>query len=279
MKRWMQALVMLVLGAGVLRVTLCTEMYLRYVKEGLRPYLIASGVLLVVLGSIGLVLDGWFRYREGRDDGHDAESDAEAPDGGGHSGHDHAGGDHSGHHDSGHHGHGHSGNGPRIAWLLALPALALLFFAPPALGSYTAARERARTVPPNMTFAALPAADPVPLTLTEFTGRVQQDGRHALAGRRVQLTGFVTPTKDGQWQLTRLVVNCCAADSQVLRIAVYGAAAPPADTWVTVTGTWHKQGTLGTRTAGVGLDVTGVQRIEEPPNRYLDVLLRTGADR
>ncbi|MFF1304502.1 hypothetical protein [Streptomyces sp. NPDC058307] len=48
--------------------------------------------------------------------------------------------------------------------------------------------------------------------------------------------------------LTRLLVTCCAADATTSRVEVRGAAggAPPVDTWVTVTGTWHPRGEPGT---------------------------------
>ncbi|NBM16851.1 TIGR03943 family protein [Streptomyces sp. GC420] len=261
MRRGAQTMVLLLVGAGVLRITLFGDLYLRYVKEGLRPYLIVAGVLLVVLGLTCLVRDRRGAPGAGGADDHgrshdaDVEADVEA----------------DVDHDDGH-GHDHGGKGPRVAWLLMLPALALLLFAPPALGSYTAARERAQTVAPRTDFPALPTSDPVPLTLTEFTARAQQDARKSLAGRSVRLTGFVTPTGKGRWQLTRLVVSCCAADSRVLKVRVHGAEAPPADAWVTITGTWHRRGTLGTASAEVGLDAERVERIEEPPNQYLDVL-------
>ena len=100
--------------------------------------------------------------------------------------------------------------------------------------------------------------------------RGQQDDDRALEGRTVQLTGFVTPDKNGTWDLTRLLVACCAADAQSLTVAMHGVKAPPADTWVKVTGTWHPQGTLGTPSAALALDVTSLQRIPQPPSPYLD---------
>ncbi|MFG3101035.1 hypothetical protein ACGFZL_10995 [Streptomyces sp. NPDC048182] len=37
--------------------------------------------------------------------------------------------------------------------------------------------------------------------------------------------------------MTRLRVTCCAADATAVK-----AEAPEADTWVTVTGSWHPRG-------------------------------------
>ncbi|WP_406264383.1 TIGR03943 family protein [Streptomyces sp. NBC_00191] len=255
MKRTLQAGLLLLTGAGVLRVSLFSDIVLRYVKAGLQPYVIASGVCLMALGLIGAVRD-----RPGRD--------GPAEDG---PGHEHGQEqvreqvqerEHE-------HGHDHS-HGPRIAWLLLLPALALLFYAPPALGSYTAARDNAKVVEDYDRFDPLPAHGPAPLSLTEFIARAQQDDRQALKDRTVLLSGFVTPGKNGTWDLTRLLVACCAADSQSLTVTMHGVQAPPADTWVKVTGTWHREGTLGTPSAALALDVTSLRRIPQPPSPYLD---------
>ncbi|WP_336322001.1 TIGR03943 family putative permease subunit [Streptomyces lavendofoliae] len=258
MRRHVQAVLLLLTGAAVLHISLLSEVYLRYVKAGLRPFLIASAVLLLVLGVVGAVRDGLpFAPRRGTGEKEDAPADAD--------------GDEYGQA----HGHGHAhGSGPRVAWVLFLPVLALLLYAPPALGSYTAARETGNAVARVARFDRLPDTDPVPLALSGFIARVQQDRDRSLAGRTVLMTGFVTPAKDraGTWYLTRLVVSCCAADSRSLRVRVHGAPAPPADTWVTVTGTWHSGGGggLGTATAAVALDARSVERVNEPVNPYQD---------
>jgi uncharacterized repeat protein (TIGR03943 family) len=46
MNRQAQGVILLLLGGAVLRISL-TDVYLRYVKHGLRPFLIAAGILLV----------------------------------------------------------------------------------------------------------------------------------------------------------------------------------------------------------------------------------------
>ncbi|MBT2510410.1 TIGR03943 family protein [Streptomyces sp. ISL-98] len=229
MKAGLQPALLLLTGAAVLRVSLFSDICLRYVKEGLQPLLVATGVALAAVGLIGVL------RRE--------------PSSG--SGHDHA-------------------HGPRVAWLLLVPALALLLFPPPALGSYTAARDNAKVVEDYARFEPLPAKGPVPLSLTEYIARAQQDDTQSLKGRTVLLSGFVTPGRGGTWELTRLLVACCAADSQSLTVTMYGAKAPPADTWVKVTGTWHERGTYGTASAALALDVTSLQRIPEPSSPYLD---------
>ncbi|MET8773164.1 TIGR03943 family protein [Streptomyces sp. NPDC004658] len=239
MKRPLQALLLALTGIALLHTALLTDTYLRYVKAGLRPALIVSGAVLLLLGLAGAVT---------RDRRHTAG-------------------------DSGHgHGHDHTAT-PRVAWLLFLPALSLLLHAPPALGAYTAARADTRPVAVQKGFPPLPATSPLPLTLTDFTKRVQQDRGRAIEHRTVRLTGFVTPAGAGDgWYLTRIVFSCCAADSQTLKVRVYGSGAPPADTWVAVTGTWHPRGTLGTGTAEAALDVRDVRPVAQPVNAYTDDL-------
>jgi hypothetical protein len=109
-RRYGSAVLLLLVGGAVLRISLFSELYLRYVQPALRPYLVISGGLLMLLGSVAAVRG----MRHGEED---PDED---------------------------HGHGHAHGGPRIAWLLTLPALALLLFPPPALGSYSAAREEAQ---------------------------------------------------------------------------------------------------------------------------------------
>ncbi|MGX1560557.1 TIGR03943 family putative permease subunit [Streptomyces sp. NPDC055506] len=245
MRRYGPAVLLALVGAAILRVSLFSELYLRYVQAGLRPYLVASGVGLVLLGAVvGVAV---------RTSG---EHDEELP------------GDHGGHEE--HDGHTHGPAGPRVAWLLALPALALLLFPPPALGSYSAEREAAQRAAQGVGgFPALPSGNPLDLTLGEFGSRAVYDSSRSLKGRTLRLTGFVTRDDDGTWYVTRLLVSCCAADATTGKAEVRGADAPPVDTWVTVTGTWHPRGELGTDSAWPPvLDVTSVRRVPQPDNPY-----------
>ncbi|SES40433.1 TIGR03943 family protein [Streptomyces sp. yr375] len=254
MKRFAQVGLLVLGGLGLLHTSLFTDEYLRLVKAGMRPLLVASGVVLLGLG----VTEAWASRR--RPDQHDHDS------GHGHEGEREEGG--------GGHGHDHSGV-PRVAWLLFLPVLSLLFYAPPALGSYTASREPAKAVAVQEdAFDPLPATSPLPITLTDFTQRVQQDKSKAIAGRAVVMTGFASPAaaKDDGWYLTRIIVSCCAADASSVKVLVHGVAAPKSDTWVNVTGTWHAGGTLGTSSAAVAVDARGVVKVRKPSNSYMDAL-------
>ncbi|MDX2682715.1 TIGR03943 family putative permease subunit [Streptomyces soliscabiei] len=269
MKRYVQVGLLVLSGLGLLHTSLFTDEYLRFVKEGMRWLLVASGVLLIGLG----VAEAWASpSKEAHGDGPEAGRDAHGPD------HDHGdnhsnGPDH-GHGDRGGHGHGHDHSRvPRVAWLLFLPVLSLLFYAPPALGSYTASREPAKVVAVQEDgFDPLPATSPLPITLTEFTQRVQQDRSRAVKGRTVRMTGFVTPADGDGWYLTRIIISCCAADSTTLKVRVYGVTAPKVDTWVTVDGVWHVGGTLGTSSASVAVDARTVVKVRKPTNSYMDAL-------
>ncbi|MET7682646.1 TIGR03943 family protein [Streptomyces sp. NPDC005423] len=267
MKRPAQILLLVLSGLGLLHASLFTDLCLRYVKAGMRPLLIASGVLLLLLGAA----EAWsyartFRRRHraphapGGASGEDAEARAIQ-----------AGQEHADTHDNGH-GHDHSAV-PRVAWLLFVPALSLLFYAPPALGAYTAARAAPKAVPREQSFDPLPATSPVPMTLTDFTSRVQQDKKLAIKGRSVRLTGFVTPVKGGGgWDLTRIIFSCCAADAQTVKVRIDGTEPLAPNTWVAVTGVWHAGGTLGTRTAPAAMDARTVEEIAKPVNAFTDDL-------
>ncbi|MFD6174634.1 TIGR03943 family putative permease subunit [Streptomyces coeruleorubidus] len=246
MRRYGPAVLLALVGAAILRVSLFSDLYLRYVQVGLRPYLVVSGVVLALLAVVAAVLVRTAGEQE----------DPEHP-------------EHLENSDS-HPGHTHGPAGPRVAWFLTLPALALLLFPPPALGSYSAEREADRRAARGIgTFPALPAGNPLDLTLGDFGSRAVYDSGRSLTGRTVRLTGFVTRDADGTWYITRLLVSCCAADATTAKAEVRGTGAPPVDTWVTVTGTWHPEGELGSDAAWPPvLDATSVRRVRQPDNPY-----------
>ena len=209
MNRLSQAVIMLLFGGAIVRASV-TDLYLRYVKEGLRPFLILAGALLIA----GAVMTLWHDLTDRPAPRHD--HDAEAP------GNDHA------HHE------------PRVGWLLILPVIGLLLVAPPALGSYAAGQ--AGTVLTGQTadsdYPALPPGDPAPVTLLDYASRAVFDGGKTLRGRTLQLTGFLTSGPDGQPMLTRIVLTCCAADGRPIKIGLTGDMpnTVPSDTWISVLG-------------------------------------------
>ncbi|GAA2102899.1 TIGR03943 family putative permease subunit [Actinomadura alba] len=247
-----QNLLLILVGAAALWITVATDEYLNYVKPGFRPLLVAAAVALIALGAAGVRRD----WTDGT--GHDAaRTDA-----------DHAGTDDG-------HDHGH---GPRVAWLLCLPALAIFLIAPPALGSFTASRDGARSAapppPPAEGFGALkqaPSGAPTEMTLGEYIGRsfeAQIGDPARLRGAPVKLTGFATPRAKGGWHLTRLRMSCCAGDAIPLRVVVHGAKSPPTGSWVQVVGTWRPPSSGAVATGVHELSAMSVHPIKKPRNAY-----------
>ncbi|WKX68959.1 TIGR03943 family protein [Streptomyces sp. XD-27] len=277
MKRQVEILLLTMAGAAVLRISLFGDVYLRYVKEGLRLPLIAAGIVLIALGLAGAWRDGFpFPYERaavasGRDGAEDAHGDGPAQ-GDTRDAHGHAEVGQDPQSEHGHeHGHGHDhSRGPSVAWLLFLPVVGLLFSAPPALASYTAERQRPMAVEEQARFDPLPAGSPLPMTLLDFSTRAVWDKERSLKGRTVRMTGFVTRGKGERWYLTRLMLGCCAADAQAIKVEMNGGSPPSSGAWVTVTGTWRPSGEPGTAKARAALDVTGLRRIPEPENPYND---------
>ena len=240
----------IVVGVTALRLSL-TDVYLRYVKESLRPWLIVAGVLLVAVGATGLVRDS---RRAAAAEGSDAVEPE--PVGAGHE-------------------HSHDSHMPRVAWLLLLPVLAIFLISPASLGAFAARRSDARLEAPKAQFPALAAEvrGAVPMTLREYTLRSYYDDQKSLEGKRVRLVGFITP-ESGQVLLTRFVLSCCAADGVAVKVALrdYPGTPPDADTWVEIEGEFvepdRKDGTvISTRPAP--LRVVGTPRtIPEPKQPY-----------
>jgi uncharacterized repeat protein (TIGR03943 family) len=244
-RREVQAILLVLLGSAVLRISLFSDTYLRYVRAALRPYLIAAGVVVVALGVLAAVAV----LRGSPSDDPHGHGDA----------HDHA--------DA--HGHSHA-HGPRIAWLLALPAVVILLVGPPALGSYTAQHAGNTVAKPDTAtgFPPLPAGDPLPLKLSEFDVRAAWDTAKPLLGRRVSLLGFVTPKSGGGWYVTRMVISCCAADAVTYKAEVRGAPMPAAGSWVTVTGVWQPAGGAAASDAVPALNAARVASVPQPRDPY-----------
>ncbi|HEX8627435.1 MAG TPA: TIGR03943 family protein [Catenuloplanes sp.] len=210
MNRQAQAVVMILFGGAILKASF-TDMYLRYVKDGLRPFLIAAGMLLVAAAVMTL----WYELRR-------PAEEAEADDHG---------------HDHGHGGGGH--HEPRVGWLLILPVLGLLLVAPPALGSFAAGQSGSVLASQQISdYPPLPAGDPAKITVLDYASRAVFDEGVSLKDRTVQLTGFITKGADGQPMLARIILSCCAADGRPIKVGLTGnvPAALAVDTWIEAEG-------------------------------------------
>jgi uncharacterized repeat protein (TIGR03943 family) len=238
--RLSQAVVMLLFGGALIKATI-TDIFLRYVKAGLRPFLITAGVLLVAAA----IMTMWYELRPApADHDHDHEVDD---------------------------GHGHRES--RVGWLLVLPLIGLLLITPPALGSYSASQ--AGTVALNAStsdYPPLPAGDPAQLGLIDYASRAIFDGGKSLAGHTVQLSGFLTPGPDKRPMLARVVLTCCAADGRPIKIGLDGDITidAPADSWVSVVGVYSSRvGTDPVTKAKIAyLTVQSWEQIPEPDNPY-----------
>lgn len=257
---------LLAVGGIALRLGL-TDTALAYVKPGLQPPLIVAGLILIGFGTVQLAQA--FRRVSPVEpeadlaiwDEHHSDADA----------HHEGGDDHSGH------GHSHAG-GPRVAWLLTLPLLALLLIAPPPLGAFAASRQAdAISKPLDAQFGPLPEPvdGAVEVTLSEYSYRALYDTQQSLEGKTVRLTGFITAAEQGDeasFRLTRFIVSCCAADGQAINVAVKSdESPPPVETWVELEGRWaprpdHEVGKLTLKPPI--LKMSSMRQVAQPAQPY-----------
>ncbi|KOG43240.1 TIGR03943 family putative permease subunit [Streptomyces resistomycificus] len=233
MNRQAQAAVLFLLGSALLHAGL-TDLYLRYVKAGLRPMLLAAGVVLVAAAAATV----WYEWRARRQEpGHEAHVHPE----------------------------------PRVSWLLVLPLLALILVAPPALGSYSALRTGTALQQPYG-YAALPADGPLRLNLVDYAGRAAYDHGRSLRGRQIKVTGFVALDGKGKPYLVRMALNCCAADAQPVKVGLTGRIPPVLrpDTWLEVTGTYTARRAKDPVNGGPipFIEVSGAAPVPAPKDPY-----------
>lgn len=250
MNRLAQTALLFLLGATLLHAG-TTDLYLRYVKEGLRPLVLLAGAVLIVTAAATLWYDR--RGTPTQDRGTSAHDQ-------GTSTQDRGAPTHDRHRE------------PRVSWLLALPILALILVAPPALGSYSAAHTGTALTKP-FGFPALPAGDaPLQLAVADYAGRAIYDDGRALRDRELKITGFVTLDREGAPYLVRMGLNCCAADAQPVKIALTGNVPPVLrpDTWLEITGTFTPRRTKDPVNDGPipYLEVTTAKPVPTPHDPY-----------
>lgn len=199
-----RSLLLVALGATAVWLS-WSDAALNYIRPSLEPYLLAGGVVLVLLGllpPLGLLGRHAPAHRDG---------------------------------------HGHGGERLRVGWLLLVPVLVVVLVQPAALGSY-AASSRSAVPGAGGSFPALaaPVRGAVSMTMAEFVTRALRDRGQSLAGVRVRLVGFAAPGEGAEaYRLTRFVIFCCAADAEALQVVVRGDGTQrPRDQWLEVEGQW-----------------------------------------
>jgi uncharacterized repeat protein (TIGR03943 family) len=214
-----QAYFLLAFGIVLTRVAF-TDALLNYVRPSTRPWMQAAGITMLLLGVAVGARREWapMAVAEGVTSG--PAQDAGGP------------------RDPRHH---HPGT--RVAWLVLAPVIAIVVFAPPALGAYTARRpvDQASIVAAGTTaLHPLPTgAGPARLSMYDFLRRALDDSGQTLRGHDVVLTGFVSDINGHTFVLNRLVIFCCAADAIPIRVRVHADGPAPADgAWLEVTGTF-----------------------------------------
>lgn len=214
MRKDAQGILLAVVGTTLIKISL-TGTYVRYVKAGQQPLLLVAGIALIAVAAVTL----WQAVTVPRRVAQPHPAGIEPGEA--------------------EHGHGHGGS--RIGWLLMVPALALLLFAPPAIGSFQAGRNgTALGGQAPSGFAALPEGDPVRVSILDYASRAVFDDGRSLAGRRLTLSGFILPGTGGGVYLARMIVTCCAADARPIKVGLAGQLPGnlPEGMWVEVEGTY-----------------------------------------
>ena len=158
---------------------------------------------------------------------------------------------------------------PRAAWLLLVPVFALLVVDPPALGADAAQRQSpvaAKPVAPQGNTYWDQAVGPKPIAVRDYAVWAVWE-KETMKGKSFQLTGFVTPAKNGIWYVTRIGLTCCVADGTAFMVEARGQAAPAKNQWVTVTGEWAEP-TRRVDGDVAALTITTVKPVTAPANPY-----------
>jgi uncharacterized repeat protein (TIGR03943 family) len=231
--RGTQNTVVLLIGLSTV-VMVIKGTYLHFVKPSLLPWLIAAAAVLIALAVASIVRD--LRH---------------AP-------------------DAPEHGHRHR---PWLVWLLLVPIALTTFVVPPPLGAQGAAPEAvAATAPPKRAFPPLPAGRSPTVSIPDVVMRAAADSTNSLDRRLITLAGFTVKYPEGI-DLGRVVIVCCAADAQLARIHLSGAAAAeaagyPEDTWLEVEGSVVPGTSVAATNFIPTLAVSRVTRINKPANTY-----------
>ncbi|MDF0528341.1 TIGR03943 family protein [Tsukamurella sp. 8F] len=206
-----QNLLLLLFGSAVL-LAAGTGTYLNYVRPVMFWFLLASGLVICLLAVSGMAEDVRSMQVEDWNDPDPGDSPA----------------DHG-------HPHGHAHGATRVAWVLVVPVLLLLFAAPPPLGADAASTVSVASAEPAdmRAFPPLPSGAAPAMSLFDFQDRAVSDSTGALDHRDVTLTGFVQ-RRGSQVLMGRLMIWCCVADARTILVSLQGdhVTARPGS-WVT----------------------------------------------
>ena len=240
MRRDTQHVILGLLGGALIKLAVAGG-YLAYVRPAHQPWLLAAGVVMVVLAVVGLVRD----MRAVRVPATDPVGVVD---------HEHEGGGHA-------------------PWLMVLPVLAILLVPPAALGADAVHRTAGNSGGSGVAaatprFAPLPPGDAPALSMSDFVARAISERSGSLDGRTVTLTGFVV-RRDSDLLLARLVISCCAADARAMTVHLVGSGLDyPPDTWLQVRGQLQP-GTATPETRYVpALTVSDVAVVPAPEDPY-----------
>jgi len=241
----------LLAGLGLLAVWLAsTDRILRYLRPSMRPWIVLSGSLLIVL-ALAVAVSAWRDERAG-------------------------------------HRGGHGQRARLVGWLIALPLVVSLAVDGQALGAYTIRQNSAFGVrladfdlADHLRTHSFAGQTPQ-LELHQFLAAAHGDAdqQRFLAETPVRLTGFVVGdgTADG-FQLARLMIGCCAGDAVGLIVDVRGYEGGPLadDTWVEVTGSFvpavedapdDGDGARQLVDDAPVVQLTSLRRVDEPDEPY-----------
>ncbi|MDQ1037799.1 putative repeat protein (TIGR03943 family) [Streptomyces sp. V3I8] len=242
MNRQAQAAVLFLTGGAILHTGL-TDLYLRYVKAGLRPLLLAAGVVLIATA----VATVWYERRSVR---------AEA--------------------------HAHREPRVAWLLVLPLLALVMVappaLGSYSAMRTGTALQKQPwgfADLPASDTGKGTgtgKGTEIVRLSLVDYAGRAAYDHGRSLGNRRIRTAGLVALGSDGTPYLVRMALSCCAADAQPVKIGLTGRTPPVLrpDTWLEVTGTYTARQTRDPVNDGIipFLDITEAKPVKAPRDPY-----------
>ncbi|QNG18654.1 TIGR03943 family protein [Rhodococcus triatomae] len=226
--------------------------YARYVAVGFGPYLMAAGLVLVLLAVAAMILD----VRR-----HGAEAAADSP-----------------HRAHAHSGHEHSGG---VHWFLVAAVVVIVFVSPPPLSVSSVGNIRSEAIATveREPFPPLPGGDAPEIGIADAVTRAARDSTDSLVGREITLTGFVVRTSNGGapradgsltgLDLARIRIVCCAADARTVRVHLSPEVpAYPEGTWVSVRGVVDPVSSTPSTRYIPTLHVRSVTEIEAPDHPY-----------